>query len=69
MAFCEETQAITVDSTDLVYYAACLARVEREQKTAAKDARFGAHFTQRYRFFISKHFGRSMLANKYETRF
>jgi hypothetical protein len=28
----------------------CLARVRREQKAAAKDARFGAHFTRMYRF-------------------
>jgi hypothetical protein len=28
----------------------CLARVRREQKAAVKDARFGAHFTQMYRF-------------------
>ena len=34
-----------------VYYVAYLA-VEREQKTAAKDARFGANFTQMYRFSV-----------------
>jgi hypothetical protein len=40
----------TVPGTRFVYYAAYLARVEREQKTAVKDARFGAHFTQMCRF-------------------
>ena len=44
-------RAWTTWYTGFVYYAAYLA-VERETKTVGKDARFGAHFTQMYRFSV-----------------